>query len=346
MSAYSSNLRRSSIVLSSIFGALCLFSSISNAEEQKSTYNPIRECYSSTRTMTNLMPREYFEQCIRVQKGPLSKNEFDVLTLSHKKGLISKNDLHRLKNHFKVTDEFYTLYTGTLRDYQLDEWRRRDTNGYFEAIYDQIELEVPKLFDKIGVDQNTPPREAVLRIVRYFAKSVEYNLKISIDNQIIGKLGDNPKVFVEKDKKLFTGYPQKGFYEVDEIFNVLIEKHGVCASFAVLLNNLLDRLKIKNGILLIYAVNGPGHAANVVELDGKEYIIDPTAENSKFLTAQEAGIKYKSDMLYTFDKYKKFLQEAVPMQVKKFEIAELEHGYARAEKYVMSLKEKRAQRQN
>lgn len=62
----------------------------------------------------------------------------------------------------------------------------------------------------------------------------------------------------------------------------LITKQTVCAGYAVILKEMLDRQGIECHYVSGKARNGGGHAWNIVTIDGKNYPIDLTWENGKF----------------------------------------------------------------
>lgn len=153
---------------------------------------------------------------------------------------------------------------------------------------------------------------------KYYSNCVTYGLLLYINDWIcnnnyynyVGAPLDDPyKNYTEKELKKI--YSSKEFYYCHTSIGCLIKGYGVCESYALAMNRMLETAGISN-VYVVGTTSGGGHAWNHVQMpNGSWYMLDTTWNDSGssktryFLTAKDSshtptGKQYNSGKTFTF----------------------------------------------
>lgn len=190
---------------------------------------------------------------------------------------------------------------------------------------DNVYIRVSGSYDEDRIRQynnvplNDQIRNTQIRSHRYFLMSVIYERKElinilreieRIESGINKNWSDVQKLYYFYDviKKSIMYDPEYDKVPMEEINSLrgLIRKRTVCAGYAVILQEFLDRQGINSYFISGINSEGIGHAWNIVEIEGELYPIDITGDGRLYRTG------YPNHTEYFGRNIKRFNREHIP----------------------------------
>lgn len=196
----------------------------------------------------------------------ISQERVRILKISSQKSFIGDTMYDTVND----SGETFQIAETMLMPYIEEQYRKKQMIEVEYAESDakdmkhEVELITEKIIKFLNIKESQNPftqLENAMKIHKYIAQNSTYTSDIMDEKQ---------------------NYRDEDVY-LNELYNGLVNKRGVCTTDAIVFKHLLETIGMEGKVVILKSKNGGVHAATLVSLlDGEYYYFDATTERSTF----------------------------------------------------------------